>query len=231
MCGSLLARLAARRYRQRGVALRTFDRNWWAAFAVGVLLFLPGHIVPVFPLLYAPIAMMYGDAALAVRIFFGGCAVYWAVARSACSSDTKDTGRAGRRGVCTGVLAAAALVWFGGMVAIGLLVDPASVVSLSIHQPYGGSGAAESALCVETETYLFGLAERKRYICEDEMRYWTLCGEERPEPGADVYTICGTAGSPAFYHEYFGTIAAAVALHAGCAMCAFSESGRGKKRR
>ena len=211
MCGSLVARLAARYYRRRYDALRrptkgqrgegaatkpppmdkiapasaspaapaapaaplpqaggfrTFSRDWWTAAVVGVLVFLPGHIFPVFPLFYAPIGMLYGDAALAVRLFFTACFAYWVLNLGVFFSRPRrystDTERAGRRPIGTALLSAAALFWFGGLALVGVLIDPASVTSLSVHQPYGGKGVAESSLCAEMETYLFGLAERKK---------------------------------------------------------------------
>ena len=208
MCGSLVARLAARYYRRRYDALRrptkgqrgeeaaakpppmdkithpsaspaapaaplpqagrfrTFSRDWWTAAVVGVLVFLPGHIFPVFPLFYAPIGMLYGDAALAVRLFFTACFAYWVLNLGVFFSRpwrySDDTERAGRRPIGTALLSAAALFWFGGLALVGVLIDPASVASLSVHQPYGGKGVAESSLCAEMETYLFGLAERKK---------------------------------------------------------------------
>ena len=113
----------------------------------------------------------------------------------------------------------AALCWSGGLTAVGLFLDPAEVKSLSVHQPYGGRGKSESPLCEETETYLFGLpgAVRKKYICEEDFRFWRLCeGKPPPEPGDETYWICGTAGDAPFWREYFGSIAIGFGLHLLC---------------
>ena len=46
----------------------------------------------------------------------------------------------------------------------------------NLHQPYGGS---DPELCAEQETDLFGLGERKRYMCDSDFRFWKLCGVMR----------------------------------------------------
>ena len=66
-------------------------------------------------------------------------------------------------------------------------------------------------------------------MCDEDLRFWRLCGDSRPAPGDERYTICGTTGSAAFYREYFGTIAVAAALHALCFACTFRERSDERK--
>ena len=242
MCGSLLARLAVRYditniktltfSTRHNVPLISYSREWWSKLVVCILIFLPGHIFPVFPLFYAPIAMLYGDAALAVQLFFGGCSVvtvlYMIMARQ--TRQTQQTQQAlqarqsqqnpiTKKPVGTMWLVGAGVVWFGGLAAVGVFLDPSEVRSYSIHQPYGGKNAVESSLCSEQETYLYGLpgAVRKKYQCEEDFRFWTLCdGEAEPSLGADTYALCGTKGDEAFWYEYFSSILIGVGLNLFC---------------
>ena len=225
MCGSFLARKASSYYREQGTPLISFSKTWWKTLFLGILIFLPCHIFPIFPLFYAPIAMVYGDATLAVRLFFSGCLLYWFVNRnqskqSKQSKPSKQSKQSKQSKTSNHTyLIAAACVWFGGLILVGLCINPANVRSYSIHQPYGGANAAESKLCTETETYLYGLpgAVRKKYQCQEDFRFWTLCkGEIAPMPGDDTYALCGTEGDAAFWKEYFGSIGIGCVLHFVC---------------
>ena len=302
MCGSFLARKASSYYREQGTPLISFSKTWWKTLFLGILIFLPCHIFPIFPLFYAPIAMVYGDATLAVRLFFSGCLLYWFINRnqSKQSKQSKPSKQSKQPMCCDFIVApvlvilkrvynfilntfccnccdncccnicrrassfiprptnpnykkgkrynekdddgidadsdysdshdktrtsnhtyliAAACVWFGGLILVGLCINPANVRSYSIHQPYGGTNAAESKLCTETETYLYGLpgAVRKKYQCQEDFRFWTLCkGEIAPMPGDDTYALCGTEGDAAFWKEYFGSIGIGCVLHFVC---------------
>jgi hypothetical protein len=219
MCGSFLARCATKYYKKYyKKELVNYSKDWWLLMATCVCIFLPAHIFPIFPLLYAPIAMIYGDAALAVQLFFGGCCIWWVYKHITITTTEMS---ATKSDVAKGWLIAAGIIWFGGLTAVGVLIDPANVRSYSIHQPYGGKGVQESPLCQEKETYLFGLpgAVRKKYQCEEDFRFWKLCDDEAPpKPGDDTYALCGTKGDTYFWTEYFTAIGIGVGLHILCHM-------------
>jgi hypothetical protein len=237
MCGSFLARVAGKYYRNPQNFASSSERQTTKTLpricsgeglrltAGLVLVFLPLHIFPLFPLVYTPITIIW-DASLAVKLFFGACAVVWAFNFR---RTTLDAGRVNN--LATMPLVSAALVWFCGLAAVGLYLDPANVQSLSVHQPFGGRDKSESALCEETETYLFGLpgAVRKKYICEEDFRFWRLCEDKpRPRPGDETYWICGTPGDESFWREYFSSIAIGLALHV---LCWWRGHGGGKENK
>ena len=222
MCGSLLARLSTKWYKY------TYKTNLRSVFSMEglkilgtlILIFLPLHIVPVFPLLYAPIAMLYGDAALAVRVFFWGCTgfcVYnFKAEKQSKGNEVMLESRDGApNDKC--VLTLACLIWFGGFAVSGYILDPSNIVSLSVHQPYGGSRKNASNFCDDEEVYLFGLGRRKKYICDEDFKFWSMCDDKpRPNPGDQTYHICGVEGDEPFWREYFGSIAIGCCLHTLC---------------
>lgn len=92
-------------------------------------------------------------------------------------------------------------------------------VSLT-HLCYHDATLRQSIICTYTPQY--------RYQCEEDFRFWRLCGEEvegsRPQPGDETYALCGTAGDETFWREYFGAIIIGAVLHLVCLAMASSPS-------
>ena len=138
--------------------------------ALGTAVFICFHILPI-SFFYVPTVFIAGifHGATAVRVFVVGSAlVVIGVAASAKGGDDDQGGadvltavraplpsvREGR-----GLLDAAVVTWYAGLLSIGSFIDSARVVSTSLHQPFG----AGDEQCSEMELYFWGAAERRRY--------------------------------------------------------------------
>jgi hypothetical protein len=178
LTASALARLAARFFAKHEIDLH----QWWnmtAAVFLSVLAFLPLHVVPI-SIFYFP-TIVFGKYSYEVVVVFGLACL--AVGLTSLSPRTNPPGDAAIH-----LAMAQSLVWFGGVAAALVLLDPGHVVSTCVHEPYGGRGDG-SALCSETESYLFGLGTRKRYVCDNELVWWKIVSN--PQPKQDMYTIQG----------------------------------------
>ena len=202
--GSLLARYSHHQHAVNG-------RPWTECAAAATLVFIPAHILPI-SLLYVPYIVLFRSGAGAVRFSLALCALtvitYFTLAKPRVPSPSAVNLK-NRQSM---LLFAAIAAWFGGLAFHGWFLPPENVVSTCIHQPYHET----SEMCSAQETYLFGFAQRKRFMCASDFRFWELV-PPAPEPGTDWYTIKGLPADKSWYKEYFGTLVVGVVLHT----CAF----------
>ena len=216
--GSLLSRFAQQHF------ATTRGAKWWRCAAAATASFIPLHIAPI-SLIYVPFVALFDSGAGAVRLGIAICSMVVLVHFSSPSSSlSRKLPQPARSGKVDAALACALVAWFGGIAFHGAFIRPENVVSTCIHQPFGvGEGQ-----CAETESYLFGLSQRKRYMCEDDFRFWNLVSPPARE-GTDVYTISGKPASSAWLAEYFGVWSVGVLFHAYAFWYASSFFGKSKR--
>lgn len=161
---------------------------------VGIAVFLPLHIAPI-AVLYFPVHFF--ELHLEFEVVWGfalACLLGSVVVHL---SGWEERQRASTSGRWLALLQTA--VWFGGVFLVLQFLDPSHVLSYAIHQPYGGN----KENCAETETYLFGLGERRRYLCEEDLVTWKLgvnpVTQLPPKPKEEYYVIRGLEMSREFY--------------------------------
>jgi len=224
MTASLLGRLGARFVERHGL---TWDAYTMAfALPAGVLVFLPLHIVPI-SLVYFP-TYVAGQGSYAAVLGFGLACLAVAAVRTKAFAQRRPSDAA------LWIAVAQSAVWFGGCFSVLVLLDPGNVVSKCVHEPFGGASAATSALCTETETYLFGLGVRKRYVCADELAWWRIAPDTDtgalPLPGDERYTIRGLPMDDETFWHQARSIALGVAVHAACFALAATATKRKKSK-
>lgn len=232
MTASFLARLSYRTLRQRDIrAPRMFSLVWWGIFIVSTLIFLPLHIVPISLFYFPPFALGLHMEYEVVWGFGLGCLV---VALLFSRAFTKregldDDARESSSRVSLMLIFLQSAVWFGGLLYVIAVMDPSSVSSTCVHQPYGGEGKKTSALCNVNETYLFGLSQRRRYACDEDLKHWRIVSDattgQRPKPLDEFYTIRGLPMDDDFRIHYVTSVVFGFALHCTL-LCCFAAKRR-----
>jgi hypothetical protein len=185
----------------------------WQTVCLGVLIFLPLHIVPI-TLFYFPVFGLELHLERQVVWLFGLSGLFGGVAyarREAVLPTSQPTGALRWALLQT-------TVWFGSIALVLFNIDPAHVTSCSIHQPYGGT----SENCEEMESYLFGWGRRKRYLCEEDLSYWQV--DHTPEPKDEYYCIKGVMMDEEFFYHMLTSIVFGFAMQVGLLVLAASSS-------
>jgi hypothetical protein len=210
---SLLARVAGKLIKRYQLVYDNWI--WWSMFFTMTLVFLPLHIIPI-TLTYFPLWYFYRQDWLAVWGFWLVC-VFIGLGMSNFLQN-RDLKKPKDKALYFAILQS--IVWFGGITSVGLFIDPGNVISTSRHEPYGGKGGSTSPLCSINETYLFGMSTRPKYICEQNLKWWTVVPNpttgQMPKPGDEFYTIRGLPQTPEFSRHFFGSVLIGVLMHVGC---------------
>jgi len=227
---SLLARISYSYVIRSGEkSPESFDRPWWALFAFCTLVFLPLHIVPInlfyFPSFYFKLNLEYE----CVWGFSIGCLLLSVILPE--TQEKKDT-NAKTEHLHLAIFQS--WVWFTGLAYVIFMTDPGDVVSTSVHQPYGGKSAKSSAYCNEMESYLFGLGQRRRYVCDEDLTFWSIVRDrvtnQLPSPKDEWYTIKGHAKDSEFFIHFCASLAVGIAIHIILYLLASFRSRRRKTK-
>jgi hypothetical protein len=169
---------------EKGKSLKPNSREWWKLTLILSLMFLPLHVVPFF-VWYAPLGMAFGMETFAL-VTFNILLVIIFAATLRNPRILKAIHEPANSPAVDAWLDLAHIVWFGGIAFVAYALNPEDISNHSRHQPWGGTG---SAICAKREYAAFGLYDRKKFMCADDLQHWTVEGD--PPLGAEFYTTTG----------------------------------------
>ena len=188
-----------------------FGTEWWAAFAICTVVFLPLHILPI-TFFYFPSFILHLNLEYYCVWGFGLAGLLLSLI-----SAYKWPNSAQTITTYPSLVIFQSGVWFGGLLFVLLYLDPQNVLSTSVHQPYGGITSKSSELCLKSETYLFGLSERKRYVCDEDLVHWRIAKDPAtgmlPKPLDEWYTIQGLPMTREFFMHYLASLLVGIFIH------------------